>query len=139
MINFFKKLLFFLQRSSFVLITGKEAEKTSKIISEILKSSFKIKVMSNGDLPWALDREEVIVFKAEKIKPKLLNELKFFLRRSRNPILMVTYLGKVPKSKYFFSGRKKDSFCARKIAEIMPARGFCILNFDDEAVKEIEN
>ncbi len=138
MANFFKKLLFFFQRPPLILITGKESEPVSKAILRVLKSS-KVKVIVNGNLPWVLSQEEVIIFKTKKISPKILNGLKFFLKRSSKPVLIVTRLGEIPKERCFFSGEKKDSFCSRKLAEVLPARGFCILNFDDETVKEIEN
>lgn len=136
--NFFKKTAFLLQRPPVVLITGKEADSLGEILFKVLSPSFKVRKFSNGTLPWVFNREKVLIFKSEKIKPGVLNGLKFFLKRSKNPVLVATHLGEIPPDKYFFSGRRKDTFCMRKLAEVLPARGFCILNLDDRATKEIE-
>ena len=138
MINILKKIIFLLERPPVVLIAGKEYDSVSKMLSEVLKD-FKLKKVSNGSLPWALDKKEIIVFEMESVDPHLLCSFQFFLKRSRKPILVVNHLGNIPPDKLFFSGEKKKTFPLRKIAEVLPAHGFVVSNHDDEAVSEIEN
>jgi len=139
MLNFIKKLVFFVQKPPVVLITGREHESLAKAVAQVLESSFKIRKVSDGNLPFVKSQEEILIFETEAIKPGLLDNLRFFLRKSRLPVLVVTHLGDIPPERYFFAGDRKKSFPMRKIAEVLPARGFSILNFDDETVREIEN
>jgi len=54
------------------------------------------------------------------------------------PILVVTHIGDIPFDKDFFAGPREKTKEIIKLAKILPAQGFLILNFDDETAREIK-
>ena len=92
------KLLFFLKRPKVVVVTGEEKDCAREALFEVLKPHFKI-------------GKDVLLLKENG---------RFFLKRSKLPILIIT------------SG-KTD------LVSVLPDRGFLVLNSDDQSAREIKN
>lgn len=103
------KLLFFIKRSSFILVTGKGRAYTKKAISQILEPG-------------------VLIFDSDLSEPKEINKFSFFLKKSKLPILVLTNVE-----------NKEEVVKIGKLAESLPARAFLVLNSDEEAAREIKN
>jgi len=123
--NIFKKLVFLFKRPDVIVITGKGRACAAQAILQVLK-------------PY-LEKEKILIFESDLSKPKDSEKFSFLLKKSQLPILVVTHVGEIPADKDFFAGEREETSQIRKLAEVLPARGFLILNFDDETVREIEN
>jgi len=120
--NIFKKFVFIINKPSVILIVGQGRLKALRAVRFLLES--------------CLQRKGIIVFESDLSKPK---DIKFYLRKSKLPILLVTNTGEIPFNKFSFEGDKKEAVAIREMAKSLPAGGFLVLNFDDEAVREIKN
>lgn len=118
--NIIKKFLFLIKKPSVIIIVGKGRLCAKEAISKGLKS-------------------DALIFDSDLSKPKEIEKFNFLLRKSRLPILVVTQAGEIPPDKLFFAGDIKETLKIRQLAQILPAYGFLILNFDDETVREIKN
>lgn len=77
---------------------------------------------------------DVVIFEASAQK---LNDLKFFLRSSQSPILVVSHIGEYHPEKEFFAGELKEAKDAGVLAVILPTHGHLVLNYDDETVRDL--
>jgi len=73
------------------------------------------------------------------LNPKEVKKFEFLLKKSKLPILVATHVGEIPPDKDFFAAERKETFQIKKLAKILPKRGFLILNFDDETIREIQD
>ncbi len=122
--NFFKKLIFLLKRPCVILVTGKGH-------SCAFQAIFTLKPYFN--------KEKVLIFESDLSKSKEIEKFIFLFKKSRLPVLVVTHIGEIPVDKNFFAGEREKTSSIRKIAGILPEKGFLILNFDDETVRELKN
>jgi len=118
-----------------IIVTGNGRQTAKEAISQVLKRYFRI------------DKEILILETDSKDQKKF----KFLMKNSSLPILVVTHIGDIPFDKDynppttlpqaspFFAGEKKETTEIRKLAKILPTRGYLILNFDDETVREIKD
>lgn len=106
--NRFKKLIFLIKRPPILLIIGKGRALAKEAILQVLKTG-------------------ALIFESDLLKPKEIKNFKFFLRKSKLPILVITNMDKIPSNE------------VKGLAKALPASGFLVLNFDDEAVREIKN
>ncbi len=125
MLNFFKKLLFLFKKPSIILITGEGRSYVFQTISQLLK--------------FYPEKKEILVLESDLSKPEDMNKFSFYLRKSKLPVLIVTHIGDIPPDKLFFDGDREKTVKIRKLAKILANRGFLVLNFDDETVREIKN
>ncbi len=123
--NIFKKLTFLIKRPSVILVAGKGRSCARQAIFQVLKSYPEMR--------------KVLIFESVLSDPKEVEKFNFLLRKSYLPILVVTHVGEIPPDKDFFAGDRKETFQIRELAKVLPNRGFLILNFDDETVREIQN
>lgn len=96
------KLLFFIKRPCVIRVVGRGRSFAAEIISKILNN------------------KKVLIFESH------LPE--FFLKKSRQPILVVTD-----------SEDKKEISDIKRLAKIMPSHGFLVLNFDRDQIRDIRN
>jgi len=123
--NIFKKLIFLFKKSDVIVITGKGRACAAQAILQALK-------------PY-LEKKKILIFESDLSKPKDSEKFSFLLKKSQLPILVVTHVGEIPADKDFFAGEREETSQIRKLAEVLPARGFLILNFDDETVRELKS
>lgn len=120
--NLFKKLIFLLKKPSVVLVVGKGRFCAKQAISQIL-----------------IKKKKVLIFESALSDQKEIEKFNFLLRKSRLPVFVITHIGEIPFDKDFFAGEREETIEIRKLAKVLPNRGFLILNFDDETVREIQN
>ena len=125
MFNLFQKIIFSLKRPSVILITGEGRACANQAVFQVLKLFFEIK--------------KSLIFESNLSEPKEVEKFIFFLKKSKLPILVVTHMGDIPPDKDFFAAERENIVQIRKLAENLPRRGFLILNFDDETVRELKN
>ncbi len=123
--NIFTKIKFFWRKPKVVIIAGNGRQAAKEAIWQVLSRYFKI-------------GKDVLIFEAE---PEDAEKLKFLIKKSSAPVLVVTHIGGIPSEsdRDFFTGDKEKTIEFRKLAKILPTYGFLVLNFDDEAVREIKN
>jgi len=117
--NLINKIKFILKRPKVVIVAGEGRACAAEAIREVLKQV----------------KNEILVVEAELQK---LNDLEFLVKKSSLPILVVTHIGYIPFDKDFFAGPREKTKEIIKLAKILPAQGFLILNFDDETAREIK-
>jgi len=121
-LDFFKRIIFFFERPGIIVITGKGKDLSYKAVLRVLEKK---------------PEKRFLVFQSDLKTSFEFKKFKFLLRFSKKPILLVTHFGDIPSDRYSFSGKRKEIFPSRKLAEILPPYGVLILNFDDEKVREI--
>ncbi|PJE69193.1 hypothetical protein COU96_01060, partial [Candidatus Shapirobacteria bacterium CG10_big_fil_rev_8_21_14_0_10_38_14] len=117
------KLIFLLKRPKIVIVAGGAKETAKEAISQVLKTHFKV-------------GKEILIYESDL---KNTEDLKFFIKHSRLPILVVTHVGEYHPDKEFFAGDLSQITETVKLAETLPSHACLILNFDDETVREIKN
>jgi UDP-N-acetylmuramoyl-tripeptide--D-alanyl-D-alanine ligase len=135
--NPLKKIIFLIKKAPIIIVTGKGRSCASQAIFLVLKPYFKTRKVSDNIFPLPQNKNEILIIETELKKD--LEKFQFLLKNSRLPILILTNVGEIPADKNFFAGERKDAFPMRKLAEVLPAHGFLVLNFDDETVREIKN
>ena len=124
--NLINKIKFLLKRPKIVIVTGEGRACAKKAIFQVLKQYFKID-------------SEILIFDFNLTNSSYVETLRFFIKNSSLPVLVVTQVGDIPPEKDFFAGEKEKTLTIRKLAKTMPAQGFLVLNFDDETVREIKD
>ncbi len=104
-----------------MVVTGNGRQTAKEAIFQVLSSHFKV-------------GQEVLILETDL---QDVEEIKFYLKNSSLPVLVVSHLGDIPPDKIFFAGEKNEKI--RKLAKTMPSQGFLVLNFDDETVREIKD
>ena len=140
MFNFLTKLIFYLKKPQVIIVTGKGRACGTEATWQILKKHFKVKKLEEK-IPNILSifQKEIFLIETGLKKSSFVNKLKFLVKSSKLPILVVTHVGEIPFDSDFFSGARKETIEIRKLAEIIPSFGYLILNFDDEVVREIDD
>jgi UDP-N-acetylmuramyl pentapeptide synthase len=113
------KFSFFFKRPKVVVVAGNGRACAKEAIFQILKPHFRV-------------GKEILLLDADK-------KCEFFLKRSNLPILVVTHVGEYHTDKELFAEEPAAVSEAEKLAAVLPKRGFLILNFDDETVRELKN
>lgn len=113
------KFKFFFKRPKVVVVVGQSKETTKEAILKVLSRHFKI-------------GKEILILEG-------IENSKFFLKKSRLPILVVTQIGEYHPEREFFAGDIAQTLEISKLAEILPTQGYLILNFDDETVRDLKN
>lgn len=129
------KISFLLKRPSVVFVVGKGYDSASEAILCLLGK--RARRVSEIRMPWAKSRKEVIVFAETKIKKEKRAVVRFLLKNSRKPILVLTHTGNVPLERESFAGEKVEGLS--EIASFVKEKGRVLLNFDDEAVREMKD
>jgi UDP-N-acetylmuramoyl-tripeptide--D-alanyl-D-alanine ligase len=124
--NIFEKIKFILKKPKVIIVTGAGRVSTKEAIFQVLKKYFKI-------------GNEVFIFDSDLTNYPGGEKFKFLIKISSLPILVVTHIGDIPFDKDFFAGDREKTEGIRKLAKMMPAQGWLILNFDDETVREIKD
>jgi UDP-N-acetylmuramyl pentapeptide synthase len=121
MLNFVSKLKFLFRRPKVVVVAGNGRQTAKEAIFQVLNSRFKID-------------QEVLLLETDL---EDIGEIKFYLKNSSLPVLVVSHLGDIPPDKIFFAGKRNEKIWA--LAKEMPSQGYLVLNFDDETVRGIKD
>jgi len=138
--EFYKKIIFLRKKPQIIFIAGKGSSLVAEAVFQILKPYFKIKKISDNNLPLIKDKDEILIFEDELDNSKdNIEKFTFLFKGSESPIFIATHMGEILPDKDFFAAELEQTFSMQKIAKILPEQGFLILNFDDETVREIKN
>lgn len=110
MIQTLNKIKFLWRKPKIVIVTGNGRQTAKEAIEKVVG-------------------KDVLVLESEPKDSAELSKLKFFIKHSSLPVLVVTYLG----------GELDNAKAIAQLAAFMPAFGYSILNFDDEAARGIKN
>jgi UDP-N-acetylmuramoyl-tripeptide--D-alanyl-D-alanine ligase len=133
--SFFAKTNFYFKKPKIIIVTGNGSSSTTGAIFQILSKKLKVRKILNQNLPF-VSKDEILIFETKVDNLKLFN---FLIKNSSQPILMITHFGEIPPDRDSFLGDKKEVEEILKFIKTMSANGQLILNFDDEAVREIKN
>ena len=123
--NILSKLKFIWKKPKVVIITGEGRTWAKEAIFQVLKEYFRI-------------GNEILILETDLINYPPGENVKFLIRKSPLPILMVTHIADIPSDKDFFAGEKERTEEIRKLLKFLPNQACLILNFDDETVRKIK-
>ncbi len=121
--NIFSKIKFFFRKQKVIVITGKTRKSVFNILEQILILRFKI-------------GKDVLLFETED---KKISDYEFFLKNSKDAMLIVSNIGDIPYEIDFFAGERDLIKNTKELIEDLPKNVNLILNFDDETVRELGN
>jgi len=78
---------------------------------------------------------EILILEYAAAKP---GDIKYLLEIAKPNIGIVTAIGDIPVHVEFYSGPDAVAREKSRLVEVLPAKGFAILNFDDEAVLDMK-
>ncbi len=122
-----QKLIFLFKKPEIIIVVGRGSKTATEAIFQVLKQ-FK-KVGKRISL-----KNEVLIFDAGI---KNIEKFKFFIRKSRKAILVITNIGDIPPDVNFFDGEKIKGL--EKIVNSLKSKDSLILNFDDETVRKLKS
>jgi len=122
-----QKLIFLFKKPEIIIVVGRGSKTATEAIFQVLKQ-FK-KVGKRISL-----KNEVLIFDAGI---KNIEKFKFFIRKSRKTILVITNIGDIPPDVNFFDGEKIKGL--EEIVNSLKSKDSLILNFDDETVRELKS
>lgn len=138
MLNFLTKLTFFFKTPAIIIVAGSGRQSAAEAVFSVLKQRYRVKKLDEFSSP--LDLKSVIANEILIIESEVRNLRPFevLIKRSVLPILVLTHFGEIPVDKDFFAADIEQVKEVAKLAELLPAHGRLILNFDDETVREIK-
>ncbi len=134
--GFLTRILFYIKRPKVIIVTGKAKEIATEAIYQVLKSHFKVKKKTR--VPGFLDLfgEKSFIVKTD-LNTLDKKDLKGLIKATSLSVLVITHIGEIPPGSDFFTGDRKETKKARKLAKEFPTEGFMLLNYDDESAREI--
>jgi len=118
--DFFSKIKFTFKKQKVVVITGNARKNTFNAVNQVLRSRFKI-------------GEDVLIFEVED---KKISDYEFFLKSSKESVLIVTNTVDIPSDSDFFTGERELIKNTSKMVKSLPESVGLVLNFDDETSRE---
>ncbi len=119
--NILSKIKFSFHKQKVVVITGKTRKSVFNALEQILSLRFKI-------------GKDVLLFETED---KKISDYEFFLKNSKDAILVVSNIGDIPYEIDFFAGERDLIKNTKELINDLPENVNLILNFDDETVREL--
>lgn len=110
--NFFSKIRFYFKKPKVILVTGKGQEAAARAIYQVLKQHFRV-------------GKDVLIFESELKEPLEFKKVKFWLKKSPLPILVMTHIEGIHPN-------------TRQLSKLMPAQGFLVFNSDEEGLRELK-
>lgn len=138
--DFFTKIIFHFKKVKIIIITGRGKSYTSESVWQVLAPRFKVKKLIEK-MPHILDvlTNEIFIIETDLKNQNIFKKLVNLTKVSQLPILVVTNIGDIPVQSESFAGSEKETIEIRELAQLIPAYGFLILNFDDKTVRKIDN
>ncbi len=124
-LSFFQKLRFFFKRPPVVVVVGKGRKTAAKAAVSVLAPHFNL-------------GREIMVFESGLENGREERRLKFLMKRSKLPLLIITHFGEYHPEKGVFASEKSEVLKASWLAKSLSPQGFLLLNFDDETVRDIK-
>jgi len=133
--NFLIKANLYFKRPRIIIVTGNNSSSVAEAIFQVLSRKLKVRKVSIQNMPF-VDKNEILIIES---KAEYLKSIDFLIKNSKSPILLITNLGDIPSDTIFFAGDKKAIEEILQFTKILPNDSELVLNFDDEALKEIKN
>lgn len=137
MFDFLAKFIFFFLKPQIIVVCGNGRQTAAEAIFRVLHQNFKGVKKAEKIFISSLLKNKIFIYETD-LKNEV-KKIKFFLRTSKLPILIVTQVGDIPPEREFFAGELEKAKEIIKLAETLPIYGYLILNFDDETVRDIKN
>lgn len=123
--DIFSKLKFILKKPKVVIVTGAGRDCAKEAIFEVLKPHFDI-------------GREILIFDSDFSNPSEREKFIFLLKNSPLSVFVATHINDIPFAKNFFGAKREEIEKIIKITKTLPSNAGFILNFDDEAVREMK-
>ncbi|KPJ71339.1 hypothetical protein AMJ50_02490 [Parcubacteria bacterium DG_74_3] len=131
--NFLSKFIFFLKKPKIIIVAGKGKSDVVEVIYQAFKEKMGIEKMDFSFGSFL--KENLFIVEQNQLNSQYLPGL---IKNSELPILVINHVGEIPLESGFFAGDIEDVQEAIKLARLMPAHGFLVVNFDDDTVREIK-
>jgi len=116
MSEFFGKIKYLFKKRPTIVITGKGKSLAKEAISLLIK--------------------DALIF---SLKDSQIKKSEFFLKTSPISVLVITHVGEIPFDRDYFAGEKEELKNTIELAKSLPPKSYLVLNYDDEAVREIDD
>lgn len=133
------RLVFSIVRPNLIIVAGSGREAAIDAICQVLSLKFKVLKGRAGALPVIKGKGDILIVDCDLADDKIIEDVRFLLKDSVNPILAVPYTGDISNDKNLFSGDSSLSGKIKEIAKLLPLAGHIILNFDDESAHELKS
>ena len=122
-----QKLIFLFKKPEIIVVIGRGSKTATEAIFQALKQFKRVgkRISLNN---------EILIFDAGT---KNIEKFKFFIKKSRKAVLIITHIGDIPPDINFFDGKKIKGL--EEIVDSLRSKDSLILNFDDETVKELKS
>ena len=122
-----QKLIFLLKRPEIIIVIGRGSKTATEAIFQTLKQFKRVgkRISLNND---------ILIFDLET---KNIEKFKFFIKKSRKAVLIITHIGDVPPDVNFFDGEKIKGL--EELVGSLKSKDSLILNFDDETVRGLKS
>lgn len=124
--NIFKKIKFLLTKPKAVIVIGQGRKAAKEAIFQVLKQHFKI-------------GKEILIFESELKNSTGVEKFNFLVKNSSLPILVVAHITEILSDQDFFAGNQENTTEIQQITKLLPGQGYLVLNFDNDAAKEIKS
>jgi len=135
--GFLTNLTTYFKKPKIVIVTGKAKACAAEAIFQVFKNYNKVEKLYNRTPPFfsaLTNKTFVIEVESTNLTKKKWTRL---IKHASKPALVATNIGEIPPDSEVFSGSKNRTKPIKKLAKKMPVFGCLILNFDDEAAREI--
>jgi UDP-N-acetylmuramoyl-tripeptide--D-alanyl-D-alanine ligase len=135
-----KKIIFWLSSAKIVVVSGNYRQTASEAIFQVLKNSGK--TVKRIAFPFGCNvlrgvfSREILMIEVDN---QGIAKLKKILPRQKVKLLVVTPVGEIPYEAVVFSGKRTETKEIIKFAKWLLAGSRLLLNYDDEAVREIDD
>lgn len=137
MLNFFAKFIFLWKRPKVVVVCGNGRALASEAIFCLLKSKFPVEKLKEKISFLSILKSQILILEIDLFDSKQIEKIIPLLKKSSLPVLVVTPFTEIPAEVEFFAGPKEATIEAANLAKNLPSFSRLILNFDDEAVRDI--
>ncbi len=131
--NIFNRIIFIIKRPPVVFVTGRGSSSASEAVFCVFGNGMKSRKISGIRIPWVKSRRGILVFSKPKLKKKEKKIIKFLLKNSRKPIVVLTHVGDIPSERESFAGEEPHEL--RELVSFVKEKGGVVLNFDDETIR----
>ena len=139
--NFLLRFLFNFRKPKVVVVAGKGFALSGEAIYRVLEKHFRVKKLKGPPRFhqfFQLLKKDIFIITAS------LNELalpanRYLLEKSSLPIIVVTDASDISPEEDLFAEDRENTAEIEKIAKVLPAQGYLVLNFDNDAAREIKN
>jgi UDP-N-acetylmuramyl pentapeptide synthase len=137
--DIFTVIKFIFKKPKIVIISGRDRKSARDVIFHVLKGNFRMVDEHSFIFTPRSTRmgDDVLLFETDLKDAKEAEKLKVLAEKSSLQVLAVTNLGQIPPDVDYFAGDKEAANKIAEFARALPPQSFLILNFDDEAMREI--